>query len=113
MKKWMAAALLLSLALPWSVQAEGNTIIKIKGEGIKSQALEVDGTLYTEPKLLEAANQWKVTEENGKLYVTVPSGEKTTEKVQIPQKDIDGKSYVLIFINNPDWIMNTMKKSIG
>ncbi len=94
MKKWMAAALLLSLALPWSVQAEGNTIIKIKGEGIKSQALEVDGTLYTEPKLLEAANQWKVTEENGKLYVTVPSGEKTTEKVQIPQKDIDGKSYV-------------------
>ena len=94
MKKWMAAALLLSLALPWSVQAEGNTIIKIKGEGIKSQALEVDGILYTEPKLLEAANQWKVTEENGKLYVTVPSGEKTTEKVQIPQKDIDGKSYV-------------------
>ena len=94
MKKWMAAALLLSLALPWGVQAEGNTIIKIKGEGIKSQALEIDGTLYTEPKLLEVANQWKVTEENGKLYVTVPSGEKTTEKVQIPQKDIDGKSYV-------------------
>ena len=96
MKKWMAAALLLllSLALPWGVQAEGNTIIKIKGEGIKSQALEVDGILYTEPKLLEVANQWKVTEENGKLYVTVPSGEKTTEKVQIPQKDIDGKSYV-------------------
>ena len=94
MKKWIAAAVLFSLALPFGVHAEGNTAIKIKGEGVKSQALEVEGTLYTEPKLLEVANKWKVAEEGGKLYVLVSSGDKKTEKVQIPEKEIDGKSYV-------------------
>lgn len=94
MKKWIAAAVLFSLALPFGAHAEGNTAIKIKGEGVKSQALEVEGTLYTEPKLLEVANKWKVAEEGGKLYVLVSSGDKKTEKVQIPEKEIDGKSYV-------------------
>lgn len=94
MKKWIAAAVLFSLALPFGVHAEGNTAIKIKGEGVKSQALEVEGTLYTEPKLLEVANKWKVAEEGGKLYVLISSSDKKTEKVQIPEKKIDGKSYV-------------------
>lgn len=94
MKKWIAAAVLLSLALPFGAHAEENTAIKIKGEGVKSQALEVKGTLYTEPKLLEVANKWKVAEEGGKLYVLISSGDKKTEKVQIPEKKIDGKSYV-------------------
>ena len=94
MKKWIAAAVLLSLALPFGAHAEENTAIKIKGEGVKSQALEVKGTLYTEPKLLEVANKWKVAEEGGKLYVLISSGDKKTEKVQIPEKEIDGKSYV-------------------
>ena len=94
MKKWIAAAVLFSLALPFGGHAEGNTAIKIKGEGVKSQALEVEGTLYTEPKLLEVANKWKVAEEGGKLYVLISSSDKKTEKVQIPEKKIDGKSYV-------------------
>ena len=67
MKKWIAAAVLLSLALPFGAHAEENTAIKIKGEGVKSQALEVEGTLYTEPKLLEVANKWKVAEEGGRI----------------------------------------------
>ncbi len=119
MRKWMKWAVvgtLLGAAL-WPAAAEAiSNEIAIKGEGVKSKALLLDGTWYTKPEVLEAGERWKVISEKNHLWVMSRIDQAESPQIEIPQKEIEGQAYVdFSYFAKPaglDYVYNEKKKQL-